>query len=195
MSGPEITPQLRREHADPHEARNPLPGMFLVFFGVVATFAFMYLVQRRGDDLALGGDERSVQLVAPAGPRSGAAVFQATCAACHQASGAGVPGVFPPLVGSPWLLGDAETPIRVVLLGLGGPIEVGGQLYQGVMPALGPQLTDAELAAVLSYARASWGNTAGEVAEETVRQVRAALGARTEPWRGGAELEAARAGP
>jgi mono/diheme cytochrome c family protein len=193
MSRPEITPQVGRENPDPAEAANPPPGLYLVFFGVMATIGFVYLVQQRGDDLALAGDQRSPRVAAAAAARSGEAVFQATCASCHQPSGAGVSGVFPPLVASPWLLEDAETPIRIVLLGLEGEIEVAGQTYRGVMPALGGQLGDAEIAAVLTHVRASWGNAGAAIKEEDVARVRAATAGKTGPWRGGAELQAARA--
>ncbi|MCI0454943.1 MAG: cytochrome c, partial [Candidatus Dadabacteria bacterium] len=54
----------------------------------------------------------------------GSVVYANICAACHQANGQGVPGAFPPLAGSEWLLKDAETPILIVLHGLQGAIEV-----------------------------------------------------------------------
>ena len=83
----------------------------------------------------------------------GAAIFSAQCSACHQANGQGIPGAFPPLAASEWMLADAAIPVAIVHDGLQGEIEVAGNQYQGAMPRFGGQLSDAELAAVLSYAR------------------------------------------
>ncbi len=89
----------------------------------------------------------------------GDAVYQANCAACHQATGQGIPGAFPPLAGHlPELYAvDREFPILTILFGLMGPIEVHGQSYNGMMPAWG-HLSDDELAAVLDHILSSWGN-------------------------------------
>lgn len=193
MSSSQWTPQLQRENPEPHEGKNPLPGLFLMFFGAVATLGFVYLILYGGSDLAPGGDVRSVQIESEPVERTGEALFAAACASCHQSTGLGIPNAFPPLVGSPWLLDDTETPIRIVLLGLEGEIEVAGQRFNGVMPALGTQLTDAEIARVLTHVRSSWGNDGAPIADTQVREVRASLGARREAWKGGAELNAARA--
>src|SRR5262249_44250430 len=152
-------------------------------FGVFGASGFTYLVQHGGDDFSFGGDERSPQIVAAPTQVSGQAVFQASCAACHQATGLGVPKTFPPLVGSKWLLEDKETPIRIVLLGLQGPIEVNGERYQSAMPSL-RTLRDEEIAAVLTHERSSWGNQASAITADEVRAVRESLTGRTEPWNG-----------
>ncbi len=192
MSDSGATPQLRREYPDPHEARNPIPGLYLVFFGAVAAVGFSYLLEHKGDDLALAGDARSPLTSTAPVARSGAALYQATCAACHQPTGTGVPGAFPPLVGSPWLLEDPETPVRIVLLGVQGKLEVAGHTYDGAMPSFGKQLGDGEIARILTHARSAWGNGAKAISEADVRRVRATLRMRTQPWQGGAELTAAR---
>lgn len=98
----------------------------------------------------------------------GAALFSTHCATCHQANGQGVPGAFPPLAGSHWLQGNAEIPVAIVHDGLQGKIEVEGTQYQGVMPAFSGQLSNAELAAVLTYARNEWGNSASEITADAV---------------------------
>lgn len=80
---------------------------------------------------------------------AGAAVFAANCASCHQAGGVGVPGTFPPLAGNP----NAADPVHVetvVREGLSGPIDVNGETYNGVMPALS-KLSDTEVANVTAY--------------------------------------------
>lgn len=118
---------------------------------------------------------------APAGV-DGAAVFLRVCAVCHQPNGAGVPGVFPPLAGSEILAApDPSRAVRIVLHGLQGPLTVGGKSYQGVMPAQGPLLNDAEIAAALTHARRSWGNRAPPVSADSVRAIRAST-PRTTFW-------------
>lgn len=91
----------------------------------------------------------------------GGAVYARTCAGCHQGSGQGIPGVFPPLAGHVPALLAAEDGRRylidVALFGLVGPIDIGGQTYQGMMPAQN-HLSDAELAAVLNHISTAWEN-------------------------------------
>ncbi len=193
MSARHEWPQRQRENPDPHEAKNPVPGLFLVFFGALGTVGFTYLVQNWGHDLAFSGDRRSVQVPTAHVELSGEAIYASKCAACHQASGLGVPKTFPPLVDSPWLVEDKETPIRVVLEGLEGKIEVAGVTYDGVMPRFGDQLSDAEIARLLTHERSAWGNRAAPIAEADVTRVRASLGDRNAAWKGGAELTSARA--
>lgn len=115
-------------------------------------------------------------------PRTGAQVYAATCVACHQASGAGLANVYPPLAKSEWVTGSEARLIRVILHGLSGPIQVGGQSYSSVMPPWGAALDDAEVAAVATYVRSSWGNAAAPVVPATVARLRAAHASRTTPW-------------
>lgn len=90
---------------------------------------------------------------------AGLRVYNANCLACHQASGDGIPGVFPPLRGhvSEVLAaeGGREYLVSAVLFGLAGRIEVAGRSYDGLMPSWG-HLGDAQLAAVLSYVATAW---------------------------------------
>ena len=100
------------------------------------------------------------------------------CASCHMADGNGTPGVFPPLAGSEWATSaDAAVPISIVLHGLQGPIDVKGERYEGVMQPWG-MIPDRDIAAILTYVRASWGNNASAVTEEQVTTIRAADAAR-----------------
>ncbi|EAZ99830.1 c-type cytochrome [Marinobacter sp. ELB17] len=111
---------------------------------------------------------------------NGAAIFSAQCSACHQATGLGIPGAFPPLAGSEWMLADAAVPVAIVHDGLQGKIEVAGNQFQGIMPRFGGQLSDAELAAVLSYARSQWGNDASAISSGAVTEHRERFGDRKE---------------
>jgi formylglycine-generating enzyme required for sulfatase activity/mono/diheme cytochrome c family protein len=96
-----------------------------------------------------------------------------TCAACHQATGAGIPGAFPPLVKSNWVndLSNSEL-AKVVLFGLQGEIEVNAQKYASVMAPLGAMLTDQQIADVLTYVKNEWGNTGGYISPAEVKAVR-----------------------
>jgi mono/diheme cytochrome c family protein len=117
----------------------------------------------------------------------GKSVYTNTCAACHQVNGMGVPNQYPPLAGSEWVTGSEERVVRIVLHGLNGPITVAGKEYNNVMAPLGT-LRDDQIANVISYVRASWGNTASEVQPETVAKVRADTAGRNTFWTA-AELE------
>lgn len=116
------------------------------------------------------------------GAANGAELFT-RCAACHQASGLGVPGAYPPLAGSEWLLNNPEVPIRIVLHGIQGPITVKGGSFNNAMTPFGDQLTDDEIAAIISYERSSWGNSASKITAEQVASVRAATKSQTSPWK------------
>ena len=91
-------------------------------------------------------------------------------------------GAFPPLAMSDWVTGEARAPVRIVLYGLQGPVQVSGATFNGTMPAFGARLTDQELAAVLSYVRSSWGNDAPAISPGEVRAVREAEAGRTRPF-------------
>lgn len=114
-------------------------------------------------------------------PRTGAQIFSTTCAACHQAQGEGTDR-YPPLAGSEWVNGSESRLVRIILHGLTGDVEVQGQVYNGAMPAWGPSLSDAEIAAVATYIRSSFGNQALPITAATVAQARAATAARTTPF-------------
>ena len=104
----------------------------------------------------------------------GRVVYGKTCVACHQASGAGTPGQFPPLVGSEWVNeADPGRMIRAVLKGLQGPITVKGQTFNNVMVPWN-SLSDEDIAAVITYVRGNkeWGNNASAVTPERVKAVR-----------------------
>jgi len=104
----------------------------------------------------------------------GKALYTANCAACHQASGEGLPGAFPSLKGDAVVNGaDPKAHIHVVLYGLQGT-RVGGVAYLSPMPAFGNTLSDTDVANIINYERSSWGNhgkpvTAAQVAAERAR--------------------------
>jgi len=112
----------------------------------------------------------------------GKRVFNGTCITCHQATGQGVPNIYPPLAGSDWLQGSEERVIRIVLHGLNGPITVSGKDFNNAMASLGAALKDDQIANALTYVRSEWGNKAPEVKAETVARIRAETASRTAPW-------------
>jgi mono/diheme cytochrome c family protein len=112
----------------------------------------------------------------------GKKVFTTICAACHQQSGEGVEAMFPPLAGSEWATGDEAKLVRIILQGLIGPIEVAGEPFAGAMPGWADMLKDAEVAAVATYIRNSWGNKAAPVTAATVTEIRKATTTRKTPW-------------
>ncbi len=110
--------------------------------------------------------------VEPARKAQGAQVFGNYCSPCHQLTGQGLPGVFPPLAGSATVKArDPSEHVRTVLQGLHGKT-IAGVAYSAVMPPFGPQLTDAEVAAVVNHERSSWGNDAPLVRPEDVTAAR-----------------------
>jgi glucose/arabinose dehydrogenase len=104
----------------------------------------------------------------------GSALFLLNCAACHQADGRGLPGIFPPLARSDYLMADKTRSIRIAIQGTSGPMVVNGVEYQGVMPAP-PSLDDQQVADILTYVRSAWGNEGDAVTLAEVQSVRAAL--------------------
>ena len=101
----------------------------------------------------------------------GKQLYLKNCFVCHQFNGQGLPGVYPPLAKSDFLLGDKERAIRILCEGLSGEIVVNGKKFTSAMPAV--VLDDAEVADVLTYALNAWGNAGGVVSAEEVKSVRA----------------------
>jgi len=122
----------------------------------------------------------------------GKSLFENNCAACHQSSGKGMVGVFPPLAGSDYLLADKERAINIVIGGLSGEITVNGIKYNAVMPNFS-YLKDPEVASVITYVMSSWGNkgftaTAAEVASARKNPAAVATGSKSDhPGRTGSE--------
>jgi mono/diheme cytochrome c family protein len=107
---------------------------------------------------------------APASPMDlGKKIYGQNCASCHQASGEGAPGSYPPLAGSEYVIGSKERLTAILLKGLSGPLTVRGGSYGSmVMPAQEASLTPEKLADLMTYLRGSWGNTAGPVSVDEV---------------------------
>jgi mono/diheme cytochrome c family protein len=101
----------------------------------------------------------------------GKKVYNTACLACHQADGAGVPGLNPPLTKTEWVNGDKKRLINIILKGMTQPIEIDGETYENVMPAQ-PTLTDQQIADVLTFVRNSFGNKGSAVTPAEVKALR-----------------------
>ena len=202
MSEPDVLPQQQRENAEPYERTRPVPWFVLLVLLVMFGSGVLYILSSEANTPSAWGDGRSLAELsgaAKAGPPGagavkpdGAALYSSLCVACHQASGTGLPGVFPPLAGSQWVNGKDSTMAAIVLQGVSGQLTVNGVAFNGAMPSFKAQLSDEQLAAVLSHVRSAWGNASPAVEPSTVARVRDELKARTEPFAGDQDLAALR---
>jgi mono/diheme cytochrome c family protein len=106
---------------------------------------------------------------------AGAEIYKNVCMGCHQEDGKGKDKLGANLVDSPFVnAADASGSIRILVGGKEGPI--------GLMPPLGPAMTDEQIAAALTYVRRAWGHTATPVDPLNVMEVRGLSKGRTTPW-------------
>jgi mono/diheme cytochrome c family protein len=117
-------------------------------------------------------------------PKSGAAaaaaqgkkVYETVCGICHGNDGMGKPAMAPPLAGSEWVItAGFHRLAQIPLTGLNGNLQVEGKDWNLNMAPMGAALSDADLAAVLTYIRTSWGNKAGPVSADDVKAIRTAV--------------------
>ena len=192
---------LLREKPEPTESKLPLPLYMLSFIAALTLMVAIYIVHHSGGFSPMVYDERFDPKTAPTTAQAvkvdpiaqGKQLYATVCVACHQATGMGVPGAFPPLAKSEWVNGSEERIIRILLHGLGGSIQVSGATFNGAMPAIGPgggyNFTDEKIAYVLTYVRQEWGNASPAITPEKVKEIRTAAAGRATPWTA-AELEA-----
>lgn len=170
------------------------PIWLVGLFGVAMYWGTMYVDGNGGgfSPLVFSQGEMLADLEARV-PRSeadallarGRLVYNTYCTACHQPNGRGVAGQFPPLAGSDWVLTEGPNRIiRIVLDGLQGPITVNGNVYNNVMLPWRDQLSDEDIAAVVTYVRGNkeWGNTAGPALPAQVKAIRAATASHGTYW-------------
>ena len=144
---------------------------------VFAALALLAVDACRADDVV---NER----VPKQGLDAGKAAYLANCAACHQPEGTGLPGAFPPLAASDYIKGKSKQDIvSSVLRGITGKITVNGVEYNNVMPAMS-HLSDADVANIVTFVYASWGNPGGVVSETDVAAMRKTLAVTSDPSQG-----------
>jgi mono/diheme cytochrome c family protein len=117
----------------------------------------------------------------------GKAVYMQTCMACHQPTGLGIPGAFPPFDGSEYVVGDARRLVALVIKGYMGPITVKGVNFNNILIAVDTQFPilkeNAKLADVLNYIRTAWSNKADSaITPDFIQKVRDEFKDRTTPW-------------
>jgi mono/diheme cytochrome c family protein len=186
---------IRREPRDPVEGREPSPWFFIAAVALALFWGGWYLGRYGGEfglatHVALGSRDAGTVATLAAQSESavsdpvaaGERVYANNCGSCHQASGQGIPGAFPPVVGSEWVTESSETLVQVILFGLQGPIEVAGKPYNGMMPAWKDVLKDEEIAAVATYLRQWRPNDGTPVTAAEVASIRSANAQRTTPW-------------
>jgi len=118
---------------------------------------------------------KPISAAAKASAANGLMVFTQNCVSCHQADGGGVPRMNPPLIKTPWVLGDQTRLVKIVLNGFKEDVEINGDTYSNVMPSF-KYLKDQEIADVLTYVRSSFGNKASAITLKQVLATRAANG-------------------
>jgi len=167
----------------------PLPKKYAPVYGVVmptrraeALIAYLAALKQPALSTAAepGGELSTAATISANTPSSdgndasrGNALYTANCSACHQASGEGLPGAFPPLKGNDVINDDDPTThIRAVLRGV-HDTRVGGVVYSSAMPPFAATLNDAEIAAIIDYERSSWGNHGKAVVAAQVATERA----------------------
>lgn len=188
------------ENFEPFEANNPIPwpvialALALAAWGIL-TFLYSYMAaddsqQQPASQTEQAGSEKvaTTNSTETAAPDNGAQLFESYCASCHQNNGTGVSEAIPPLAGSNWVLASGEQTASILLFGISGPIKVQGTTYNGRMPTFGDTLNNSEVAAIVNYIRASWGNSADAISADLVQTQRQRFSDRTSPWKGGAEL-------
>ena len=181
---------IMREMDDPSDGQEPVPLWMMATAGALTIFCGIYLGifsgGFRGDVFNFTPDF-GPRVNVPTGPPDprvvGKKVFTANCVACHQSTGMGQAGQFPPLVGSEWVVGDAPNRLTAILLhGIQGAIKVNNASYNGAMPAW-ESLGDEKIAAVLTYIRSEWGNSAPPISREAVKEMREKTKAQLgNPW-------------
>lgn len=117
-----------------------------------------------------GAAKSTVAKTVPEQIKAGKEIYGRTCFACHQSEGQGIPNAFPPLAKSDFLNADPKRAIDAVLHGLSGEITVNGKKYNSVMTS--QNLTDEEIANVLTYVYNSWGNNKTNVTASMVKTQR-----------------------
>ncbi len=115
----------------------------------------------------------------------GKRLYSQNCVVCHQATGLGIAGQFPPLAASEWVLSEgshADNQLVLLMLnGHQGSMQVKDQSYNNAMPQW-KQLSDDQIAAILTYIRSDWGNNAPVIDPAFVAQIRKSDGAQSDPW-------------
>lgn len=163
-----------------------VPTWLLATFGGVMLWAGVYLGNYSGgfkagvfnEQPGTGGNSKPVT-VDPV--KVGEKLFNANCAQCHQQTGLGLAGQFPPLVGSEWVLENPHRLSHILVRGIQGAIRVKGAAYNNQMPAWNT-LKDEQISSILTYVRQAWGNAAPPITKEQIAEARKEAEPHTEAY-------------
>lgn len=189
---------ISREKREPRVGMEPLSIWLIGVYGLAIFFGGAYLGRYAGSfsgesldpqgemahvakpGSAAGGGTQVAEL---SQADRGKKIFSANCATCHQASGTGVAGQYPPLAKSEYVNGGTKRLGMILLKGLQGPLTVAGAQYgSAVMQPWEKTLTDAKIADVLTYIRQDWGNTGSPISPEGLAALRKELAGRSDSW-------------
>lgn len=181
----EVHYQLAHDKEEPAEGFSLLPVFVVFLFCGFGFWAGVYLTNNSGGFNPGSFDLDAPRALADNGPKEfepdpvkGEKLYVTNCAGCHLPSGLGVAAAFPPLADSPWVAGNEERLVKLIIAGLAGELDYKGAKYNGAMPNVGANLKDAQIAHIATYVRQAWGNTAGPVTDAKVAEVRKAVGVR-----------------
>lgn len=202
MSDKRSSQQIDREKPDPLESDRPWPLYVWIFVMLMVSWGTTYFALFAGDGAVRGGDQRLVvnekneksaekslgsnkdtEVLLEDRIAAGKKVYSSICMSCHQTNGQGLPGAFPPLAKSPWVLGTPERIVKLILHGLNGELEILGQKYNGVMPSYKNQFNNQQIANVVTYIRNTWGNKASEIDADFVIKIREEYKDKTDAWK------------
>ncbi len=194
----EVHSAVTREKAEPGFGSVPVPLWLMAVAGVAIFWAGAYLgmfsggfsgdvfnelsgmpkTQTKATQGGAGGEQAKGPSVAEEGKR----YFTQNCVSCHQATGLGVPGQYPPLAKSEFVNGGSRRVAMILLKGLQGPVKVSGGQFNGAMPAWEKTLTDKKISAILTYIRQEWGNKAPEITQDQIAAARKEFASRADSW-------------
>jgi mono/diheme cytochrome c family protein len=186
---------IQREKTEPRAGLEPLSIWLIAVYGLAIFWGGAYLGRYAGNFSGngldpLGGAPRAAKVASTGAggaaqtaeltpAERGKKIYSANCATCHQMTGLGVAGQYPPLAGSEYVNGGTRRLAMIVLKGLEGPVTVKGAQYgAAVMQPWEKTLTDAKIADVLTFIRQEWGNTGGPVSPEGIAALRKELAGR-----------------
>jgi mono/diheme cytochrome c family protein len=180
--------------AEPTATRSAAPMWIIVLTLALLFLGFVFFDKHGGwFDAKIYAPYSSPEKLDAFQPKSGAAaaaaqgkkVYEAVCGICHGPDGKGKPAVAPPLAGSEWVVAKGINRLaHIPLTGVSGTLMVDGREWNLNMAAMGAALSDADLAAVLTYLRNAWGNKADAVTADDIKKVRDAIGGHPQPMNG-----------
>ena len=185
--------QSPKEDSSESSTNRPLSTWLVGAFILALFWAGIYLAMNSGgfrsdvyESNAVNWAGGGAVAEAPPDPKVvGKRLYSQNCVVCHQSTGLGVAGQFPPLAGSEWVNSDSvhgdNHLVLILLHGHQGPMQVKGQAYNNAMPQW-KQLTDDQIADILTYIRSDWGNNAPAIDTSFVTLMRKESVAQSDPW-------------